>query len=112
MKIISIFSIILLLSLAICTVCTAQSGRYPIIPYPSLLQPADREFIITDQTSIYLENGAAFKDEAWLLQQMLAQAGKKVSIHTHGTQQHVIVLTSDPSLKDDEAYSIKITATE
>lgn len=87
-----------------------QSTRYNIIPYPEMLQPAEGTFKINDQTGIYLENGAAFNQEVVLLQQMLEQLGKKVPLSQNRGQQNVIILASDTTLTNDEAYTIKITA--
>ena len=82
-------------------------ARYPIIPYPTELVPATGSFVITPATTIV--TAASFKNEAAILNQLLANSfGKKLKQSTVGGGKS-ISLKYDGSIKSEEGYKLTIT---
>jgi hexosaminidase len=96
------------ITLGVATAPAQQSDiRYPIVPYPSSLVPASGSFVITPATTITA--ATSFKNEAAILNQLLANSfGKKLK---HGTIAggKSISLKYDSSIKADEGYKLTIT---
>nr|WP_294941306.1 family 20 glycosylhydrolase [uncultured Mucilaginibacter sp.] len=96
------------ITLGVATAPAQQTDmRYPIVPYPSNLVPASGSFVITPATTITA--AATFKNEAAILNQLLANSfGKKLK---HGTTAggKSISLKYDGSIKADEGYKLTIT---
>jgi len=88
------------------------SARYPIIPYPAYLKPSAANFMIDQNTSIYVDaKEGLFQQEAVLLQASLSKAGKQVAIAKTGGKKNRIVLKFDSTLANEEAYLLAITST-
>jgi hexosaminidase len=82
-------------------------ARYPIIPYPTELVPATGSFVITPATTIAA--APAFKNEAAILNQLLANSlGKKLKQSTV-TGGKSISLKYDGSIKAEEGYKLSIS---
>ena len=82
-------------------------ARYPIIPYPTELVPATGSFVISPATSIVA--AASFKNEAAILNQLLANSlGKKLKQSAVAGGKS-ISLKYDGSIKAEEGYKLSIT---
>ncbi|MCK8495941.1 family 20 glycosylhydrolase [Spirosoma sp. RP8] len=83
-----------------------QQQRYPLIPYPTSLTPAQGEFTITAQTALIVQD-SRFRNEADQLGQLLQPSlGKSLSPRGNGTK---IILQHDPAITQAEGYSLTIT---
>lgn len=99
----------LLLSLMTTFAVSAQDleQRYPLIPYPTSLTPAQGQFNLTAQTALIVQD-SRFQNEADQLQQLLQPSlGKPLTARGTGTK---IVLMLDPASKVTEGYELTITA--
>ncbi|MEO7211327.1 family 20 glycosylhydrolase [Mucilaginibacter sp.] len=83
-----------------------NDARYPIIPYPTELIPASGSFVVTPATAIVAV--ASFKNEAAILNQLLANSfGKKLK-QSSAAAGKFISLKYDGSVKADEGYKLTI----
>ncbi len=100
------FSIIFLCAISVITQAQDLAQRYPLIPFPSSLIPANGQFTITAKTAIMVQD-QRFAGEARLLQELLQPAlGKALVSKTTGTG---IVLQYDPAIAAEEGYALTIT---
>lgn len=101
----------LLLSLLATAFAQAQdlTQRYPLIPYPTSLTPAQGEFRLTTQTALVVQDGR-FRNEADQLNQLLLPSlGKPLTARGTGPK---IVLQHDPAITSPEGYGLTITTTQ
>ncbi|OOQ57025.1 family 20 glycosylhydrolase [Mucilaginibacter pedocola] len=82
-------------------------ARYPIIPYPTQLVPATGSFTVTPATKIVAS--AAFKNEAGMLNQLLANSLGKKLLQTTAAAGKTISLKYDASVTAEEGYKLSIT---
>jgi len=80
--------------------------RYPLIPYPTSLTPAEGDFTFTAQTPLLVSDNR-FRNEADQLRQ-LVQPGLGKMLPTRGTGPR-IVMQYDPTISMPEAYKLLIT---
>jgi hexosaminidase len=90
--------------------CVAQAQdlaqRYPLIPYPTSLTPAQGQFTLTAKTALLVQD-KRFTNEADILQTLLQPSlGKRLP--TNGTGS-TIVLRHDPTITAAEGYKLTIT---
>ncbi len=86
------------------TTAQAQASRYPLIPYPVFLQPANGSFNITANTT--LSYHAAFANEAGQLQTLLQNAtGSRLQTAGKGN----ITIQLDNTITQPEGYRLTIT---
>lgn len=99
-------AIILLLSVGVVNLCTAQEIN--LIPFPHEYTPGNGHFIITPNTTITIPKGY-FGNEAQLLAEMLKpNLGKSLSVIS-GKGTKGINLVYDASITPAEAYHLTIT---
>jgi hexosaminidase len=98
----------LIMSLLITSFGQAQElpQRYPLIPFPTTLTPAQGEFRITTQTALVV-NDSRFRSEADQLNQLLQPSlGKPLMARGTGS---TIELLYDPAISSTEGYGLTIT---
>jgi hexosaminidase len=101
--------IVLVLAINLNVSAQQTGNRYPIIPYPTSLTPANGDFIITPATSIALSNGQLFKNEANALNQFFINSFGKPLKKSAAAGKNVIRLKYDQGIKADEGYKLVIT---
>jgi len=92
------------------SLCVAQAQdlaqRYPLIPYPASLTPAQGQFTLTAQTVLLVQD-KRFTNEANILQTLLQPSlGKRLPTNGSGS---TIVLRHDPTITAAEGYKLSIT---
>ncbi|GAB3746432.1 family 20 glycosylhydrolase [Spirosoma pomorum] len=96
--------------LVLLSLCVAQAQdlaqRYPLIPYPTSLTPAQGQFSLTTQTALLVQD-KRFTNEADMLQ-MLVQPSLGKRLPTTGSSS-IIVLRHDPTITTTEGYKLTIT---
>lgn len=85
-----------------------QDARYPVIPYPAELVPAEGKFIITPATTIVAP--AQFSKEAAILNRFFAQSFGKKLAQTAVGKGNYIQLKYDAGINVLEGYKLEITA--
>jgi len=90
-------------------VASAQDTRYPLIPYPASLTPADGEFIITPATQLVLPGGQLFEKEAATLNQFFTNSFGKPLKQAPAAPQPFIELKYDARITAEEGYQLVIT---
>jgi hexosaminidase len=90
--------------------CVAQAQdlaqRYPLIPYPTSLTPAQGQFTLTAKTALLVQD-KRFTNEADILQTLLQPSlGKRLPTNGSGS---TIVLRHDPTITAAEGYKLTIT---
>jgi len=85
-----------------------NDARYPIIPYPTSLTPAEGEFIITPATVIVVPK-QLFKNEAAALNQLFFSSFGKPLRKIAIAAKHSIRLKYDESIKAYEGYTLVVT---
>jgi hexosaminidase len=92
------------------SLCVAQAQdlaqRYPLIPYPASLTPAQGQFTLTAQTALLVQD-KRFTNEANILQTLLQPSlGKRLPTNGSGS---TIMLRHDPTITAAEGYKLSIT---
>ncbi|MEO6893456.1 MAG: beta-N-acetylhexosaminidase, partial [Ginsengibacter sp.] len=86
----------------------AISVRYPIIPYPAHLVPANGDFVIDKNTSLVVQN-ESFRQDAIALKQLIKEVGG-ISLHeSKMANNNCIILKKDESILSQEGYHLLIT---
>lgn len=89
-------------------VAQTNSNRYPLIPFPQSLNPADGDFTITPATVI-VSSDPLFRNEALQLNHYFSNSfGKALKLQTHAAG-HSLVLQYDKSITAPEGYRLVIT---
>ncbi len=87
----------------------AQDSRYPLIPYPALLQPGKGYFILTKDTRLVKETGEArFAGERHFLQELLRRSLGDSLRKTPSPNQPSILFRYNPSLTKPGAYRLEV----
>ena len=86
-----------------------QTLRYPIIPYPTTLTPADGDFAITAATIIVEPKNKVFKNEANLLNELFANSFGRPLKQSITPGKHSIRLKYDAEIGAEEGYKLSIT---
>jgi hexosaminidase len=88
----------------------AQGTQLPLIPYPQTITVDKGTFTISRQTGIALDASKKYKQEADLLNQLIAHGlGAKLK-YTAALHSNVIKIINDPLVPDMEGYSLVINA--
>ncbi|MES2268427.1 MAG: family 20 glycosylhydrolase [Bacteroidota bacterium] len=100
-----------LMAFYLCTVlyAHAQDARYPIIPYPTSLTPAEGSFKITPATRI-MDAGGKFSNEVSQLNQLFKQ-GLGVALK-QANNAGTVTLKYDDAITEEEGYKLTITPTQ
>ena len=89
----------------------AISDRYPIIPYPAKLIPAEGDFTINSKTSINIEDQTFSQDANFLIQSV--QAVSDIALHkTKITKVNCIILRKNDTIQNKEGYHLSITSSK
>lgn len=86
----------------------ATSERYPIIPYPVHLVPANGDFVVNKNTSIVIQN-QSFRQDATALKQIIKESGGIVPRYSKTTRSNSIILKRDNSIESPEGYNLSVT---
>ncbi|TSD66458.1 family 20 glycosylhydrolase [Inquilinus sp. KBS0705] len=92
-------------------VAQTADNRYPIIPYPTTLVPANGSFIITPATVIVLPAGDKFVKEAAILNQFFENSFGK-PLKKGAATGHFIRFKYDETITADEGYNLSITTSQ
>jgi hexosaminidase len=86
----------------------ATSERYPVIPYPMHLIPANGDFVINKNTSIVIQN-ESFRQDATALKQIIKESGGFIPRESKTTKGNCIILKTDNSIESPEGYNLSVT---
>jgi hexosaminidase len=84
------------------------SERYPIIPYPQHLVPANGDFVIRKNTSIVIQN-QGFRKDAIALKQIIKENAGFILRESNTANGNDIILKQDNSIKSSEGYHLLVT---
>ena len=86
---------------------SAIAERYPVIPYPTHLQPLEGAFTINKTTTLYTEK--PFTNESAYLQTLIRNAtGFTLKISNGHPGNNAIILATDNKITADEGYQLNI----
>ena len=86
----------------------ATSERYPVIPYPMHLIPANGDFVINKNTSIVIQN-ESFRQDATALKQIIKESGGFIPRESKTTKGNSIILKRDNAIESPEGYNLSVT---
>ena len=105
-KILSLISAVVLLFTASAWSRAKAAERYNIIPVPAQLTPAEGEFVLTPQTTIYAKK--AEEVGRFFAEKMSSATGYTIRT-TNKKQKEGIWLLIDKKIKGEEAYQLSVT---
>lgn len=89
----------------------AVSDRYPIIPFPAHLVPANGDFAINKNTSIVVQN-EEFRQDAIALKELVKEIDGITLHESKKENKNCIILKKDNNIESDEGYHLLIVPSE
>ena len=89
----------------------AVSDRYPIIPFPAHLVPANGDFVINKNTSIVIQYDG-FRQDAIALKQLVKEVSGINIVESKKGNKDCIIFKKDNSIESDEGYHLLIAPSE